>query len=171
VNPDEFGRLFTTFRRTAFRLETLAAYNVPEEAESLRLWREGKPPPAWQKEREWLRMVANATAAGKSMQRVRVVRRPLSDYVRLEFDWGYPDNIAIGEDIRILELTDGDNVPGMLDHDYWLFDDVIVVRMEYTSDGSFIRPVEVSDVAPYCRCRDVAMARAVPFSQYRVHTT
>jgi hypothetical protein len=31
--------------------------------------------------------------------------------------------------------------------------------------------VEVSDVVPYCRCRDVVMARAVPFSQYRVHTT
>jgi hypothetical protein len=171
VNPDDFGRLFTTFQRAAFRLEALAAYNVPEEAESLRLWREGKPPPAWQKEREWLRMVASATAAGKSIQRVRVFRRPLSDYVRLEFDWGYPDNVANGEDIRVLELADGDDVPGVLDHDYWLFDDAIAVRMEYASDGSFIRPVEVSDVSPYRRCRDIAMTLAVPFSQYRIHTT
>lgn len=171
MNPADFGRLFATFRRTAFRLETLAAYNVPEEAESLRLWREGRPPPASQKEREWLRMVANATAAGKSIQRVRVVRRPLSDYVRLEFDWGYPDNVANGEDIRVLELADGANVAGMVDHDYWLFDDAIAVRMEYASDGSFIRPAEVPEVALYRRCRDVAMARAVPFSQYRAHTT
>jgi hypothetical protein len=171
MSPDDFGRLFTTFRRTAFRLETLRAYNIPEEAESLRLWREGKPRPAWQREREWLRTVATATAAGKFIQRVRVVRQPLSDYVRLEFDWGYPDNVASGEDIRVLELADGDRIPGMLDHDDWLFDDVVAVRMEYTEDGAFIRRAEVLDVVPYRRCRDVAVVRAVPFSQYRAHTT
>jgi hypothetical protein len=166
VNPPDLGRLFATFSSVAFRLETLASYNVPEEAESIRYWREGRPPPSWQKDREWLRMVADATAAGKTMQRVRVVRRPLSDYVRMEFEWGYPDNIAIGEDIRILELGTND-VPGMVDHDYWLFDDATVVRMEYTDDGSFIRPVAVSDIAPYRRCRAVAMARAVAFHSYR----
>jgi hypothetical protein len=168
VTPAELGKLFETFAASAFRLETLAAYNVPEEAESLRCWREGKSPPLWQKDREWLAMVRQATAAGKSMQRVRVVRQPLSDYVRMELEWGYPDNIANGEDIRILELgTDG--VPGMVDHDYWLFDDATVVRLEYTDDGSFIRPVAVSNIVPYRRCRGVAMARATAFHAYRAH--
>jgi hypothetical protein len=171
VNPAELGRLFETFTSVAFRLEVLAAYNVPEEAESMRLWREGKPAPAWQKEREWLAMVREATTAGKSMQRVRVVRQPLSDYVRMEFAWGYPDNVRHGEDIRVFEVKDRGGVPGMLDHDYWLFDDRIVVRLEYTADGSFIRPVEVSDVAPYRRCRDVAMQLGVPFSQYHAKTS
>jgi hypothetical protein len=171
VKPAELGRLFATFASVAFRLEVLSAYNVPEEAESLRCWREGKPPPAWQKEREWLTMVRDATTAGKSMQRVRVVRQPLSDYVRMEFDWGYPDNIAAGEDIRVVEVKDAGGVPGMVDHDYWLFDDRIAVRLEYTADGSFIRPVEVSDVGPYRRCRDAAMRAAVSFTQYRAHTS
>jgi hypothetical protein len=171
VTPAELGRLFETFTSVAFRLEVLSAYNVPEEAESLRCWREGKPAPAWQKEREWLAMVREAATAGKRMQRVRVVRQPLSDYVRMEFDWGYPDNVAAGEDIRIVEVKDASGVPDMLDHDYWLFDDRIAVRMEYTADGSFIRPVEVEDVVPYRRCRASAMRLAVPFSQYRAHTS
>ncbi len=171
MKVEDFGRLFETFTATAFRLETLAWYNVPEEAESLRCWREGKPPPSWQKEREWLRMVADATAAGKSMQRVRIVRQPLSDYTRMELEWGYPDNIASGEDIRILEIKDAAGVAGMLDHDYWLFDDAIAVRLEYSDDGSFVRPVEISDVVPYRRCRSVVMARAVAFHSYRAHSS
>jgi hypothetical protein len=113
-------------------------------------------------------MVRQATTAGKSMQRVRVVRQPLSDYVRMEFEWGYPDNIAAGEDIRILELGT-DDISDVLDHDYWLFDDATVVRLEYTDDGSFIRPVAVSDITSYRRCRAVAMARAVAFHVYPAH--
>jgi hypothetical protein len=169
VNTAELGRLFETFTASAFRLETLAAYSVPEEAESLRCWREGKPPPAWQKEREWLTLVREATRAGKAMQRVRVVQQPLSDYVRMELDWGYPDNIAAGEEIHILEVKDASGAPDLLDHDYWLFDDRIAVRMDYTVDGSFIRPVAVSDLARYRRCRAAAMRLAVPFSEYRAH--
>lgn len=143
---------------------------MPEEAESLRAWREGKPPPAWQKEREWLAMVREACGAGKSMQRVRVVHRPLSEYVRLEFEWGYPDNVAAGEDIRILELANGETLPHV-SGDFWLFDNAVAVGMEYTADGSFIRPVEVSDIEPYRRCRVAIMARAVPFNQYRKGTS
>jgi hypothetical protein len=89
----------------------------------------------------------------------------------MELDWGYPDNVAAGEDIRIVELKESGDVPDMLDHDYWLFDDRKAVRLEYAHDGSFIQPVEVTDVAPYRRCRAVAMARAVAFHAYRAHTT
>jgi hypothetical protein len=165
LTPDDLGRLFTTFRHSAFRLETLPAYDIEEEAESLRAWRAGEPRPAWYEDREWCRLVADATAAGKSMQRVRTVRLPLSDYIRLELDWGYPDNITAGEDIRILELGPDD---GTALHDFWLFDDLTVVRLEYDGAGRFIRPVAASDdAANYCRVRDLVLPPAVPFSGYR----
>jgi hypothetical protein len=38
---------------------------------------------------------------------VRVVTRPLSFYTRWEFIWAYDWNVKAGEDIRILDLTDG----------------------------------------------------------------
>ena len=179
MTPEEFGTLFSSFRRTAFRLETLAHYSIPEEAESLRLWHAGQPPPPWQTDREWLKLVRAAAAAGKSIQRVRIVRRPLSDYIRLEFDWGYPDNERAGEAIHILELGPGDELPGLPEpdsgrgmHDFWLFDDVTVVRMEYDHRGRFLRPVAASEHATaYCRCRDLVLARAVPFSTYQVQAS
>jgi len=162
VNTDEFGKLFETFRSLAFRLETLPEYRVPQDVESLRLFREGQPPPESRRERPWLQTIRNANARGARMQRVRVIRGALTEYQRFQFAWGYPDNLAAGEDIRILDQ----DVPGVLDHDYWLFDDATVVRMDYDNEGQFLRPVVVDDVALYRRCGDVALAHAVPFSDY-----
>lgn len=167
MNAEDLGALFSSFRRSAFRLETLPEYRVPQDADLLTMFLNGRPQPAWHKERPWLATVAEACASRKVMQRVRVVRPPLTDYLRFQLAWGYPTNVAAGEDIRILELGADDEPPGMVHEDYWLFDDAIVVRLEYDEHGSFLRPVEVRDVAPYRRCRDAVMARAVRFEQYR----
>jgi len=172
LKPDDLGRLFFGFQHSAFRLETLPAYAIEEEAESFRAWQAGDQPPPWQLDRDWCHLVAGATTAGKSMQRVRVVRRPLTAYVRFEMDWGYPQNIEAGEDIRILELRPGDELPYVPEpdrgYDFWCFDAVTVVRMDYDHEGRFIRPVDVSDnEVPFIACRDWAMHRAVPFSDYR----
>jgi hypothetical protein len=172
LKREDLARLFVTFRHSAFRLETLPAYAVAEETESFTAWKEGQPPPAWNTERLWLKVVAEATAAGKFMQRVRVVRQPLTDYQRFSFDWGYPGNVEAGEDIRILELGRDETLPWIPDpeagHDFWCFDAVTVVRMEYDGAGRFIRPVDASaNEVPFIACRDWAVSRAVPFSDYR----
>jgi hypothetical protein len=171
LTPDDLGQLFASFRHSAFRLETLPAYAVDEETESFRAWKERQPAPPWQLDRDWCRLVAEATAAGKRMHRVRVVRRPLSEYVRFELDWGYPQNIEAGEDIRILELGSADELPSVPDpdrgYDFWCFDETTVVRLEYDGAGRFIRPVDVSDYASrFIACQDYAMGRAVMFHRW-----
>jgi hypothetical protein len=165
---EEFGALFTTFQRSAFRLETLPVYSVTEddEAEAFRRFCAGQPQPP--QDRDWPRLVSSAVAAGKRMERVRLVSQPLSDYLRFELSWGYPDNIAAGEDIRILPVV-GDLPAGIMDHDYWLFDDTIVVRMEDDDEGRFIGPTAMGDPEPYRRCRALAMAGAMPFDKYRTN--
>jgi len=172
LKPEDLGQLFKTFRHSAFRLETLPAYAVDEEAESFRAWKEGQPPPPWQLDRDWCRLVAEAKAAGKRMHRVRVVRRPLSDYVRFELDWGYPQNVEAGEDIRILELGRDDQMPAIpepeLGYDYWCFDGLTVVRLEYDGAGRFVGVVGASEHASrFVVCQDYVLRLAVPFSDYR----
>jgi hypothetical protein len=162
VNTEEFGKLFESFRSSAFRLETLPEYRVPQDLEPLRMFREGKPQPAWHKERPWLATVREAAARGARMQRVRLVQRPLTEYQRFQFSWGYTENSAAGEEIAILDHEPA----GMLRQDYWLFDDELVVVLEYDDAGRFVRPVTVTEVAPYCRCRDLALASAMPFPAY-----
>jgi hypothetical protein len=165
MTPEELGRLFHRCTSSAFRLECLPAYDVTEDAErdAYRRWLAGEqlPPP----QRAWPELVASAVAAGKRMQRVRVIRQ-MTDYIRFEMQWGYPANVTAGEDIRILDLgPEGEALPTQ--HDFWLFDDAIAVRLDYGSDGRFVGPIEVSDATTYRRTRDLVLRRAVPFAKYR----
>ena len=161
MTPDELGRLFSTFKRSAFRLECLPAYAVTEDAEreAFRCWKAGEElPPV---EREWLLTVRRAIARGARMQRVRMVSTPLTEYQRFQFRWGYEENTGAGEEISIL-----DNRPdGLLAVDFWLFDDSVAVVLEYDDAGQFLRPVVAETVEPYRHARDTALASAVPFRQ------
>jgi hypothetical protein len=164
VTTADLGKLFASFRSSAFRLETLPEYNVTEddEARAFRLFQDGQPMPDPAREREWPKFVRAATDAGKIIQRVRIMRHPPSEYIRFELAWGYPANDAAGEDIRILDH----DVPDLLTEDYWLFDDALVVRLDYDHEGRFIAPVVVEDAEPYRRARDTALRLAVPFRTY-----
>lgn len=158
----DLASLFDSFRSTAFRLECLSAYAVTEddEAQAFRLWLAGQQPP--QKEREWPKLCASAVAARKSMQRVRLVTQPLSDYLRFEMEWGYPPNVAAGEDIRILDHEPA----GLLKVDFWLFDETTAVVLEYADDGRFLRAVVAASVEPYRQAKKLALASSEPFSRY-----
>jgi hypothetical protein len=164
LTGEEFGRLFDAFERTAFRLETLAVYDVEDEREEYEAFLAGKPmPPEWS-DNPWVRTMTNL---GKAVARVHVLRSPLSDYLRYELA-AYPGNITAGEKIGIIDLSRQD-VAGLPDHDFWLFDDARVYRMHYTDDGQFIGGELLPDdrLEEYRRYRDIAQSRAVPFAEYR----
>jgi hypothetical protein len=158
----DLASLFESFRSTAFRLECLPAYAVTEddESEAFRLWLAGEQPP--QQEREWPKLCASAVAAKKSMQRVRLVPQPASEYVRFQMAWGYPANVAAGEDIRILDHEPA----GLLKVDFWLFDDTTAVVLEYDDDGKFLRAVAAASVEPYRQAKKLALASSEPFARY-----
>src|SRR5215470_7889621 len=40
------------------------------------------------------------------LQRLKVVRRPFTEYTRFLFAWAIPGNVEAGEDYRILDLTE-----------------------------------------------------------------
>jgi hypothetical protein len=166
LEGEAWSRYFRDFGASAFRLELHQVYTMPGEADELKRFKEGElPPPGYHY--GWLDTVANARKAGKTMRRVRVVTRPLTDYTRYEFVWGFVYNVAAGEDIRILDLTDQPG-PELPDHDFWLFDERTVVALLYNSDGTQIgrELVEQPDLERYLGWRDAAWELAVPFTNY-----
>jgi hypothetical protein len=160
TTPD-LGQLFESFTTSAFRLECLPAYQVPQEAESIAAWRAGKSKPSTP--RAWLTTVRAAIDRGARMQRVRLVESPPTEYQERQIAWAYPDNEAAGEELYVL-----DHRPeGLLSADFWLFDDATAVVMEYDDHGRFLRPVVAETVEPYRHARDMALKSSVPFREYR----
>jgi Family of unknown function (DUF6879) len=78
VTPDEFAALFERFRWSAFRLEARDDYSVPDEEQDLATFLDGREvPPRTPDNDSWLALVARA--AGRSIVRVRVVGRPVTE--------------------------------------------------------------------------------------------
>lgn len=166
LEGEAWSRYFRDFACSAFRLETHQVYTMPGEADELRRFRAGEMPPVGY-HYGWLDTVAEARRSGKTMRRVRVVRRPLTDYVRYEFSWGFVYNVEAGEDIRVLDVTEQPG-PALPDHDFWLFDEVTVVKLLYRPDGTQIgrELVEDPDLDAYRGWRDAAWRAAVPFRDF-----
>ncbi|MGH3771323.1 MAG: DUF6879 family protein [Pseudonocardiaceae bacterium] len=162
----EFDNLFRTFHHAAFHLELKDSYRAAEEIGPFELFMQGKPDDfSWHQ--PWLRLVWEATQAGKSITRVRVVTVPHCDYTR----WGLtvaPLNIEAGDDLRWLprhRVTEIDFPP----EDYWLFDDNRVVFTLFEDDGRFAGGAQVSDPQIIEQCRKAhqqVWALAIPHDEY-----
>jgi len=167
MNHDDFYARFERFERSAFRLEARDRYNVPDEQETLAAFLDGQQlPPRTPGNDSWLALVAAATASGRTIERVRIAARPLSDYTRFEFA-AYPENIAAGEKIRVLErgLRQGTDRT-WADDDFWIFDDETVVLLRYHEDGRFLRAEQAGNVDAYLVIRQRALALSVDFADF-----
>jgi len=156
--------LFLGIDREAFRLEQLDRYTVDEEDELYAAWQAGRPIDRTPDTSEWLRLIADHTAAGRRVYSVRIVDWPLSDYVRFELAC-LPDNAAAGQEVYVVERRAHLDL-AVLTEDFWLFDDSTAVVMRYDADGRPLEPEAVADVAAYRARRDLALANARPLAEW-----
>ena len=145
------GQLFDSFTRTAFRYESLPAYDVGgEEADRLLAWRRGEPRPERSvRTSTWLARIAVTTAAGKNWTRVSVLDDPLTEYQRFSL-LAYVESQAAGD--QMLVIRRGAVPPEARDlPDFWLFDhettSAQTALMRYTADGAFTGFELVSNTA------------------------
>jgi hypothetical protein len=161
----EFEKRFEVADR-AFHLELRDTYNVELEREPLRKWLAGRPDDfAWR--RDWLSFVQQTANKGVSVQRVRVVSEPHSDYMRWAMSVD-PQNIDAGEEIRYLprRMTTGLEFP---QEDFWLFDDNELLWSLFQPDGGaggFAVEDDPKAVAQCLDVRDQVWPRAIPYAQY-----
>ncbi|MFJ1888379.1 DUF6879 family protein [Streptomyces sp. NPDC094461] len=165
LDGDEWRRRFAEIEREAWRLETLPQYLVAQEAEEFAAFREGRPTTPYTTS-AYTERVSRQRAEGKRNGRVHIVTQPLSDYLRFEFARYYQVHSRAGDDIRILDVTSRAN-PLEKVQDFWLFDRVEVVLMNYEADGRQIsREVFEGKVSPFIEYQRIAIAESVPFEEY-----
>jgi hypothetical protein len=169
LDGGSFAARLRDFERSAWRLEAQPFYAMPSEQPIIAGFLAGEPRPAGYNSR-WHATVSGLVASGRSIGRVRTISRPLTDYQRCQLAWVVPENVEAGEDVRILDLTDNDL--GLPSQDYWLFDDAIVVELNFRPDGTLLNidQREDPDIGRYLRWRDVAVSHAVAFGEWNART-
>jgi hypothetical protein len=160
--PD-LGWWLENFRESAFRLERLRSYDIPEEAEILAAFKRGERVQL-PEDHPWPPLVKRHCAAGKVMQRARVVDRPPTEYQRFELTL-YPHSVDAGEQIHVYERG---SIPEILlyEVDFWLFDNHTVYILNYDMEGRFHGVEQAYDVVTYRRIRDLALERSIPFAEF-----
>jgi hypothetical protein len=93
----------------------------------------------------WLDLLREATAQGRRFARVRVVSLPLTDYSRFGV-WCAQFTNGAGEDIRYLDRARAGALM-LPDHDYWLFDSRLLLRMHFDDHDAFLGGEVVEDAA------------------------
>jgi hypothetical protein len=153
VDLAELTAALETFAYSAFRLETLQHYAGTGRDE------------------QWEALVkAGRRFAGKTFQRVHVITEPLTSGMQQELTEGYGPNVAAGEDIGIISVSDGDVWPEDVPrHDFWLFDGDLLYEMDYGPGGAWTGARHVRDpqrITDACHAREAALYRATSWHAY-----
>jgi len=167
LTPTDFNEAFRYFRRTAFRLEARPVYQVDAEQQAYDDYRRGELRPAdhYDFYARWLAKVKATTAAGRRVDRVRILEDPPTTYQRFELHmarW----NIAAGETLRTITRDHATEVGLPTHRDWWLFDDEAVALMRFAPDGTPQGGEILTDpttVSRYCTWRDLAVHHSTPY--------
>ena len=166
---EHFDRLFREFKRYAYRLETLPQYIVQPEKEAFASYLRGDLHPPSSTYADWQEMIRKTVESGRSISRVHLWPEKLTPYLRFELEWGYLYNAEAGDDIRLLLPSAPIEVRTAANEDYWLFDDEIVVIVDYEKDGAVIGARKMTDRSKtpiYIELMKLCLEHATPLRDY-----
>lgn len=160
--------LYRGITQRALRLETRRRYAVSWEDEQLAAWRRSDPTPSNPRIDASDTTIREIAESGRHVARVRLVEVPLTEYERYEFEVGYPDNSAAGEEIHVVDRT----VHPELDHvgdDFVVFDEIAVVWYRYDSEDHLTgyEYADEPEVVEDCLAlAEQSLAAAVPYTEF-----
>jgi hypothetical protein len=163
---------------SAWRVEVLQHYTVPGDEARQRAFHAGEPlPPAGQGKLDDLGIITRLRESGRTVGRIHVIDRPLSDYLRYELAV-YAENIAAGEEVRIADRRLYPEL-GEIAEDFVIFDaeapsDTVVAAFDYDGTGLVRGYRIVTDAQALDRYReaaDLAYAYSVPLADFMATAT
>jgi len=161
--------LFNNFQNSAFRLETLTQYRVENEWDEFQSYLIGDSSKN-SCNKDWADYIRAQVSQGKNFERVHVIPRELSDYLKFQFDWGYRYSVEAGEKIYLVyretlpELLMDIELP-----DFWLFDNTDCLIQRYNEQGGWLRSDVLGSqrgVDTLSEVRDELLRLSFPFYQH-----
>lgn len=171
VARGEFQALFDQFDHSAWRLEIQGHYDEPDEGELLARFvagEQGATEAALTWFADWPAWITEQRAAGKHVDRVRVLTDPLTDYLRWQLGIITAPAVEAGEDIRVLPADVATGLP-LGSQDFWMFDDHLVAVLEF-DQGQVTHARLLDDpthVEPFHAIRAAAWDHALRFTEYQ----
>ncbi len=154
---------FENFKKYAFRLELLQEYNVDGEKESIKEFlKTGKV----SEDKDWTNLIKSAISRGAFMERVHVIILPISKYLKYEIE-AYKANIEAGEKVSFMLKEEFDKINTKINHDFWLFDDKIVLKMNYDLSGKFKGFEEIKNASEFVKLKDITLLKSKPISELK----
>ena len=86
LDGSEFADLFTGFRKSAIRLQTLPKYDITGEQLEYNQFLAGKPLPDVDAD-EWFVGMADAVASGKTWSNIHILPPLLTPYLKYLIEW------------------------------------------------------------------------------------
>ncbi|MFJ4010243.1 DUF6879 family protein [Streptomyces sp. NPDC090026] len=167
IDMDAFGRLFTQFEHTAWRLETRRRYASDETTDTYAQFLRGEPVDWNERDSEWCANRREQAALGKRVERVRIVDDPPTAGQLYLLD-NARRNSAVGERIMNLPRAEADRL-SLPSEDFWLFDSRMVALLVFDDADDLVGVeliTEPSEVVRYAMVRDAAMHHAVPYEEF-----
>jgi hypothetical protein len=169
---DVFPPLFRATKARAFHLEVRDSYAVADEREALARWAAGEAyepaeqPDSW---RAWDNLMTETAARGVTLERLRVVTVPHSDYTRWLLS-RTEVRVQVGERVRWLprHLTGPAGAP---QDDFWLFDDDTAAWTTFAEDGEFMGLSITTDpglVGSFVQARERLWPKGIDHARYTV---
>lgn len=162
ISEARFNGLFTSFERSAFRLQLLPEYTVESERPEYARFLAGEALPQ-RNQVPWLDTMRHQVDVGRTWTNIHLLPATLTPYLRYLLDWWYVYQDRAGASIGFLSQRYATPIQALAMRDFWLFDDALLLVLHYDSRGRFLGAVEVSSDAALSaagRARNFAVANA-----------
>ncbi len=138
---------FNNFKKSAKRLEVLQEFSIDNgEKEQFENFCEGKEFCEYDELIEWNKLIDENTKRGKIIERIRVVKNPISLYLKFEIENGYITSKKFGQKVNFVSYKNYKKLnKNKINNEFWIIDDKLIFEMIYNEKGEFIASQQVFD--------------------------
>ena len=136
---------FLNFKKSEKRLEVLQEYYIEGgELKQYNNYCECKRVEELDDLKEWNEFIRQSTEQGKIIERIRVLKNPVSSYLKYEIEHGFVPSQEYGQKVRFVSESIYKKLnKSAIKNEFWIFDDEVIFEMVYSKKGDFIKSCQV----------------------------